>query len=229
MKKLGLRRWLMAASLVLGCGPIDDVELVEEPVAIVFQVDHLDVYGTIDLLIDGYQELQLVRGEEASCDDPHVVASATRVSFEGLSERHFYWEGNVDLLRDEACRVIPLGFEQMSAGFIGYSLVLPERCFPVEGFVSMNGPPEEFLGTLEHPWRFDPTIFPEDASVEDIVAYIFEMQRQGKAFVVGGGNQPGARVVLRDESLGCDTGGEFETGFLPAGGFEIWTVEADVF
>lgn len=220
MRTLGLKM-VVVSTLVLACG-VEDEPTEAGPVAIVFDVDHLDVIGPLRISIDGEQELVLDPDENfASCDRPAFYAEADSFGFEAENDFGLFWKEEVDLLAGESCRVISLHLLNQATGFAFYSKVHRSECFPIEGFLSLDLSSEQPIGQLLESWKFDFTVFPEYPTSEMVLVHLMDAVRHRKAWLFGSGRNPEARYELRTESLGCDSGGLLSGGLVAPGGFEI--------
>lgn len=172
-----------------GGGGENDVE--EKPFRLVFEIDHLDLYGPIEITAAG-KKVRIEREEEIfGCEDSPLGVDAPGASFEAVSDRFFLWRDVAGTI-DGDCVRIPLALQTLEAGLkVYFSDREDGSCFPVDIFESIEGI-EQHVGEVRHAW--DP--------MEDIQGangmnseLLLTRWREGKAVVSGGWRGEGTSRV----------------------------------
>lgn len=196
---------LIVAASFFSCGENDDELLITErpePIAVVFSLDFPDVYGRVELEIDGFEVIHLDEDSLHDCERPTFLLEAKEASFRAISSRQFYWQGHVERDPESSCITISLEAKTLGSGvlYLAYRDVRSE-CFPVDFSLSIDGREEEWMGSIvKSGARFDLTPPYERGAKESL---IFHSAREGSAVAVGGG--PGERRTYRYRLQGpCD-------------------------
>lgn len=191
-----IRRVVAALSLFsLGC-VVGDEGYIEknEPatLSIVFDADYLDIYGPIEIRVDGYEPILLDRFEQFSCEDPSLVipelASGAEIEFSAYSYRHFVWREVLPSQgTGEGCIVVKLGYENLLSGIEARAKYGAPRCFPEEFYLAFGGQEEKHVGTIRRPFNAAAEIDFLLPRAEFIKTHL-DAAREEKLVVWGGGD-----------------------------------------
>lgn len=200
-----------------GCGTTPELEVeFERSVALVLQGDFLDLYGSIELAIQGETEKITFDGNRRfSCESPAVRLPRGKFAFEAESALRFAWKGLLDTEAIEDCLVLSFDVETMWSGIqvISTSGWGKQRCLPVEIWVDDRESNERWLaGVIEEVW--DPTeeVWGSVGMIDEMRIAI-EAASVGKAAVVAGGLN-GLAYSLEQVSHGTLCGGGGGVGFI---------------
>lgn len=180
------------AGLWASCGSSPGVEEEDEqpkepqPVAVVFETDFFDVYGPIEVEVDG--ETIVTSDSEAmgDCDDP-VARLMPGTEFRALSKYNFFWSGHVPSGEEDGCVTISLGVDELKSGVSGVYQNDP-TCLPakVSAALSLEGDEERPMGVIRSPWSYDASEF-DFLPYAEPTRFMLQMARLGRLVVVGGG------------------------------------------
>lgn len=179
------------AFLVLACGPDEARDQITPertlPFPVVFEVDFLDVYGPIEVEIEGGGTIRIDESVEASCEHPLFVAEEGKLSFRAMSSRHFFWQGEVEGPTDGSCLTIPLDAENIESGILQIAYKhFRSSCFPVDVFLAVDEGPEVLIGTMRHSGSLIEYQVPPVPGKRERM--IFQAVREGRLVAVGGGD-----------------------------------------
>lgn len=100
-------------------------------VPVVVSVDYPDIYGSIELHVTDAGSFHLSEAG-GDCKSPTFWAPVGSWKFGALSEKMFYWSGELEVEGDDACVHIQLHFEELSTLVLGVSIESLEVCYPIE-------------------------------------------------------------------------------------------------
>lgn len=189
-----LRKCMAAWGLValISCGgeadggaPADEIG----PLAVVFTADFPDVYGPIRVTIEGHEAIDMEHDSSYSCDAPAAVIDSGEVSFEALSEMHFFWKDEVRREKGQTCLVISLDASTLRTGVVYFTEKdFRKECFPKTITVWVEGRESPLTGSIHHSGVLIPTEPPFTPGAEE--RRVFQAAREGKAFTLGAGPSP---------------------------------------
>jgi hypothetical protein len=188
-------------------------------ISVVVEVDYPDVYGDIELHVDGHG-IYFVGDQRADCGNPTFTSSVGKWKFGALSEKLFYWADELDVGSGADCVFLRLAAKDLSTRVWGLAMDYPESCYPFDVKLESGPFPRTNVGGLST-GGFDVEAV-RHPSFEEELARLMEAARAGTVVLWGGGIAGGtSRTLASPGGIGCQP---LQGGLIPSHFTWGWSV-----
>lgn len=168
-------------------------------IPVVFRVDYPEMYGAIDVQVQGRGTLTLQENDSFSCDEPAFYHEGDTLEIGALSSRFFWWKEVLALGEETDCIEVDLTIDKTGPHIMAFRLDFHPGCYPYS--VSFKYGPYDFreIWRVERQQRFDSDVFWERFDQHGFIVVADEV-RKGTIVAVGGGHSF-VETIVRVESI----------------------------